>query len=154
MDVVEELPNLVDENCFHDQLVESDMEIVEHLVMDNQVVEGDDPYVSDMDVVVMDVADVDSLVVDVVEDLHDTADLYVPYVELLLVDMAKDLHVSLDADLILHVVDMDFMFKGIVDAGCDQLQRFLVRHYIQFVSSSEHADWMVEILVVERWMQI
>ena len=75
MDVVEELPNLVDEIGFHDQLVESDMEIVEHLVMDNQVVEGDDPYVADMDVVGMDVAGVHSLVVDVVEDLHDTTDL-------------------------------------------------------------------------------
>ena len=118
MDVAEELPNLVDENCFHDQLVESNMEIVEHLVMDNQVVE-DDPYVADMNVFGMVVIGIDSLVIDVVEDLHDTADLYVPDVELLLVDMAKDLHVSLDTDLSLHVADMDFVFVDIVVAGCD-----------------------------------
>ena len=35
--------------------------------------------------------------------------------------MAKDLHVSLDVDLSLHIVDMDFMFEDIVVAGCDQL---------------------------------
>ena len=67
VDVVAEIRNLVDagiEIGFNDQLVMSDMEIVEHLVMDNQVVEGDDPYVADMDVVGMAIADV-SLVVDV-----------------------------------------------------------------------------------------
>ena len=68
--------------------------------------------------------------------------------------MAKELHVSLDADLSLHVVDMDFMFKGIVDAACDQLQGFLVRYYVWFVSRSKHVDWMVEILMVDRWMRI
>ena len=64
-----EIYNLVDariEIFFHDHLVMSDMEIVEHLVVDNQVVDGDDPYVTDMDVVGMVVAGVDSLVVDVV----------------------------------------------------------------------------------------
>ena len=118
MDVVEELPNLVDEIGFHDYFVESDMENVEHLVMDNQVVE-DDPYVADMDVVGMDVAGVDSLVADVVEDLHDTTDLYVSDVELLVVDMAEDLHVSLVPNLSLHVVDMDFIFEDIAVASCD-----------------------------------
>ena len=87
MDVAVEIPNLVDvwiEIGFHDQLVMSNMEIVEHLVM-----EGDDSYVADMDV-----SGVDSLVADVVEDLHDTADLYVHDVELLVVDMVEGLHVS------------------------------------------------------------
>ena len=98
--------------------------------MDNQVVEGDDPYIADMDVVGMDVVGVDSLVVDVVEDLHDTMDLYVPNVELLVVDMAKELHVSLDADLSLHVANMDFMFEDIVVVGCDELKRLLARHYV------------------------
>jgi hypothetical protein len=153
--VAEELPNLVDavvEIGFHDQLVESDMEIVEHLVVDNQVAKGDDPYVGDMDVVDMDVAGVDSLVVDVVEDLHDTADLYVPDVDLLVVGMVEDLHVSPIVDLSLHVADVDFMFDDI--DGFDKLQRLLARYYVQFVPGSEHADWMVDILVVDRWMQI
>ena len=155
--VFEELPNLVDvvvEIGFHDQLVESNMEIVEHLVMDNQVAKGDDPYVGDMDVIDMDVAGVDSLVVDVVEDLHDTTDLYVSDVDLLVVDMVEDLHVAPIVDLSLHVGDMDFMFEDIVVVGSDQLQRMLVRHYVQFVPGSEHVDWMVDIQVVDRWMRI
>ena len=56
----------------------------------------------------MDIAGAYLLVADVVEDLHDTADLYVLDVELLVVDMAEDLHVSLVKNLSLHVVDMDF----------------------------------------------
>ena len=90
-----EIPNLFDvgiEIGFHDQLVMFDMEIVEHLVMDNKVAEGDDSYVADMDV-----ANVDSLVADVVEDLHDTIDLCIPNVDLL----------------------VDFMFEDIVIVGCD-----------------------------------
>lgn len=130
------------------------MEIVEHLVVDNQVAKGDDPYFGDLDVVDMDVAGVDSLVVDVVEDLHDTTDLYVPDVDLLVVDMVKDLHVAPIMDLSLHVGDMDFMFEDIVFVGSDQLHRMLLGHYVQFVPGSEHVDWMVEILVVDRWMQI
>ena len=73
-DVVAKIPNLVDagiEIGFYDQLVMSDMEIVECLVVDSQVVEGDDSYIVDMDVVGMVVTSVDSLVTDVVEDLHD-----------------------------------------------------------------------------------
>ena len=119
VDVAEKLPNLVDVG-FHDQLVISDMEIVEHLVMDNQVAKGDDSYVDG----------VDSLVANVVEDLHDTTDLYVPDVDLLMVDMVEDLHVSLVVDLSLHNADMDFMLEDIVVNGCDQSQRFLVRHYV------------------------
>ena len=65
--------------------------------MDNQVVEGGDPYVANMDVVGMAVAGVDSLVVDVVEDLHDTIDMCVADVDLL----------------------VDFMFEDIVIASCD-----------------------------------
>ena len=45
--VVEDIPNLVDvgiEVDFHDQMVEFDMEIVEHLVMDDLVVVGDELY--------------------------------------------------------------------------------------------------------------
>ena len=34
VDVAKDLPNLVDEIGFHDQLVESNMDIEEHLVMD------------------------------------------------------------------------------------------------------------------------
>ena len=96
----------------------------------------------------------DSLVADVVEDLHDTTDLYVPDVDLLMVDMAEDLHVSLVADLSLHVANMDFMFEDIVVSSCDQLQRLLARHYVQFVLGSAHADWMIEIIVFDSMMQM
>ena len=132
----------------------SDMEIAKHLVMDNQVGEGEYSYVFYMDIVGMAITSVDSPIVDVLADLHDIADFYVPDVELLVVDMAEDLLVSLVADLSLRVADMDFMFDNIVVVGCDQLQRLLVRHYVQFVPESEHANWMVEILVVDKWMQI
>ena len=67
---------------FVDQCVDSNVEPIEKLA-----------YVADMDV-----DSVDSLVVDVVEDLHDTIDLCV-----------------LDVDLL-----VDFMFEDIVVAGCDQ----------------------------------
>ena len=150
VDVVVEIPNLVYvgiEIGFHDQLVTLTWKLWS--TWSYQVVEGDDPYVADMNVFCMDVAGVDSLVVDVVEDLHDTADLYVSDVELLVVDIAKGLHVSLDENLSLHFVDMDFMSKDIVVAGCDQIQRLLVRHY-----GSKLVDWMVEILVVHRWLWI
>ena len=93
--VVVEIPNVVDariEIGFHDQLVMFNMEIAEHLVMDNQVAKGEDLYISDMDVV-----GVDSLVTDVVEDLHDIVDLCV-----------------LDVDLL-----VDFMFEDIILAGHD-----------------------------------
>ena len=86
------------------------------------------------------VVGVDSLVADVVEDLHDTTNVYVPNVDLLVVEMAEDLHNFLVMDLSLHVVDMDFMFEDIVVAGCDQLQRLLARHYVKFVPGSEHTN--------------
>ena len=118
------------------------MEIAEHLVMDDLIVVGDELCIKknlfvnneNAGIVSLTCADedlhvatnmkfvaigVDSLVVDVVEDLHDTADLYVPDVELLVVDMAKDSNVSLVADLSLHVADMDFMFEDIFVASCD-----------------------------------
>jgi hypothetical protein len=69
----------------------------------------------------------DSLVVDVVKALHEAADLYVPNF---------------------------WMVREIVVAGCHQLQRWLVKHYVQFIPWSEHANWMVEILVVDGWMKI
>ena len=96
VDFVIEIPNLVNTRIkigFHDQLVMSNMEIVEHLVVGNQLAKGDDSYVADIDI-----ADVDSLVANVVEDLNDTADLCFPYVDLL----------------------VDFMFEDIVVVGCDQ----------------------------------
>ena len=65
------------------------------------------------------VSSVNSLVTNVIEDLYDIADLYVPDVELLVVDMVEDLHVSLVANLRLHVANMDFLFEDIVFDGCD-----------------------------------
>ena len=71
----------------------------------------------------MHIASVDLLVADVVEDLYDTIDVCVPDVDLL----------------------VDFMFEDIVVASCDQSQRLMARHYVQFVPRSEHVDWVVEI---------
>ena len=59
----------------------------------------------------MAISSVDSLVANVVKDLHDIVDMYVPDVELLVVDMAEDLHVSLVADLSLHITEMNFIFE-------------------------------------------
>ena len=69
----------------------------------------------------MAVAGLDSVVANVVEDLHDTIDLCVFNVEMLVVDMVEDLPISLVVDLSLRVADMDFMFEDIFVVGCDQL---------------------------------
>ena len=66
-------------------------------------------------------------VTNVVEDLHDTTDLYVP--DFPMVDLVEDLHVSLFVNLSLHV-DIDFMFEDVIMYGFDQLQRLLVKHSI------------------------
>lgn len=153
--IAEDIPKFVDvgiEICFHDQLVESDIEIAEHLVVDNQVAIGDELHVAehlvvsneiigvvslacvdgDLHIAIdveFDVAGMDSLVADLVLDLHDTVDLYIP--DLHMFDMAEDLHVLLMGDLNLHVSDlvlelhdvanMEYMFEDIVVVGCDQL---------------------------------
>ena len=36
----------------------------------------------------------------------------------------------------------------------DENEVLLIKHYVQFVSGSEHVDWMVEILVFDRVMQM
>lgn len=85
----------------------------------------------------------DSLVADVVEDLHDTRDLYV--LDLPMVDLAEDLHVSPIMDLKSNVVDMDFIFEDAMMACCNQLQRLLVKYYVQLITRSEYVDWVTKV---------
>ena len=121
--VAKDIPNLVDvgmEIGFHDQLVESDMEIIEHLVVNDPVVVGGGLYVAEHLVVSNDTASV---------------------VCLECVD--GDLHVVVDARFFATSVDSLF-----VDVDED----FLVKHYVQFVPGSEHAYWIVAILVFDRVM--
>ena len=58
-----------------------------------------------------------------------------------------DLHVIANVELVFSDVD-----SLVIDVDGD----FLMKHYIQFVLGSEHADWMVEILdfdgVMQMWM--
>ena len=119
---------------FHDQSVGSNMEIVEHLVVDDPVVVGSDLYVAE------------NLVMD---DLVAVGgDLYV--VEHLVVSnemIGVDNLAYVDGDL--HITtDMEFVDSLVVDVDED----FLMKNYVQFVLGSEHVDWMVEILVFDRVM--
>ena len=75
--VVEDILNLVDariEVGFHDQLVESDMDIAEHLVMDDLVVVGNDFYIVEHLVVNNEIVGVVSLAC-VDGDLHVSTDM-------------------------------------------------------------------------------
>lgn len=116
--VVEDILNLVDigmEISFHDQLVEFDMDIVEHSVMDDLVVVSDDLYVAKHLVMSNEMVGVESLgCVD------------------------GDLHISSTVNFVATSVDS---LVADVDEG------FLMKYYVQFVPGSEHADWIVEILV-------
>lgn len=93
--VAEDIPKLVDvgmEIGFHDQLVEFDMEIVEHSVVDDLVVVGDDLYVAEHLVVSNEIAGVVSLEY-VTMKLHIAIDMgfVVASVDSLVVDMDEGL---------------------------------------------------------------
>ena len=73
-------------------------------------------------------------------------------------DMTKSLHVSVIMDfglhvteLVLDVVDINFLFKDVFVASCDQLQGLLVMSQIHLILESEY-DWLNEILMFE-WMK-
>ena len=58
-----------------------------------------------------------------------------------------------DGDL--HVVaNMELVFTNVDSLFIDVDEDLLMKHYIQFVPKSEHRDWMIEILVFDRVMQM
>ena len=58
-----------------------------------------------------------------------------------------------DGDL--HVVsDVEFFVASVDSLVIDVDEDLLMKHYVQFVLGSEHADWMIEILVFDSVMQI
>ena len=50
------------------------------------------------------------------------------------------------------LMDVKLVFADVDLLVIDVDGNFLMKHYIQFVLGSEHADWMIEILVVDIWM--
>ena len=93
--VAKDIPNLVDvemEVGFHDHLVGSDMEIVEHLVMDDPVAVGGYLYVAKHLFVSNGITSIVSLAC-VDGDLHivSSMEFFVAYVDSLVVDVDEDL---------------------------------------------------------------
>lgn len=117
-EVKDDFTKAEEDSCFHDQLNGSDMQIAEHLIMDDEIVDRENSHMDVSNNVQLDVAGVDSLVANVAKDLHVA----------LIVDLG--LHVA-DLALKLHdLVGMNFMLEDIVVVGCDQLQGLLVKHYV------------------------
>ena len=55
----------------------------------------------------------------------------------------------------LHVVaDVELAFSSVDSLVADVEEGFLVKNYVQFFLGSEHADWMIEILVFDSMMQM
>ena len=145
--VAEDIPNLVDvgvEVGFHDQLVESDMETAEHLVMDDLVDVGGDLNV------------VEHLAMDdpvaIGGELCIAEPLVVSNEIAGLVCIDGDLHVGADVEIF--VVDMGFFPTTVDSLVANVDERLLLKHYVQFVPGSEYADWVIQISVVDLWMQM
>ena len=52
------------------------------------------------------------------------------------------------------VADVELVFAGVDSLVADVDEGFLVKHYVQSVLGSEHADWMIEILVFDSMIQM
>ncbi len=52
------------------------------------------------------------------------------------------------------VAKAKFVATGVDLLVADENEVFLMKHYVQFVPGSEHADWMVEMLAFDIWMQM
>ena len=50
------------------------------------------------------------------------------------------------------LVKMKMVFSGVDSLVIDVDEDFLMKHYIKFFLGSEHADWMIEILVFDSVM--
>ena len=56
-------------------------------------------------------------------------------------------------DGFLHIAtNVEFFTTSVDSLIVDVDEDFLMKHYVQFVLGSKHADWMVEILVFDRMM--
>ena len=66
--------------------------------------------------------------------------------------VAKELHIVVDMEFV--VIYVDFFAIGVDSLVVDVDEGLLVNHYVQFVLGSEHVDWMVEILVFDKMMQM
>ena len=49
---------------------------------------------------------------------------------------------------------MEFFVVGVDSLVVDVDEDLLMKHYVQFVPRSENLDWMVEILVFDRMVQM
>ena len=52
------------------------------------------------------------------------------------------------------VVDVGFVATGVDSLVADVNEGLSMKHCVQFVPGSEHDNWMIEILVVDIWMQM
>ena len=55
----------------------------------------------------------------------------------------------------IHVVaDVELVFASVDSLVADVDEGFLVKHYVQSILGSEHADWMIEILVFDSMIHM
>ena len=160
--IAKDIANLVDARMkigFYDQLVESNMETTEYLVMDGLV-----DFVGDLNVVehlVMD--DPVAIGGDVGGDFYIAENLVVddPVAIGGELCIAEHLVVSneiaglacIDGDL--HIgADAGFFSTGVDSLVSNVDERFLLKHYVQFVLGSEHGDWTVDTREFDRVMNM
>ena len=100
------------------------MEIAEHLVMGDLVAIGGEFYVVEHLVVSNAMVGVE-----------------------ILAYIAEELHIIADMEFV--ATDVDFVTASVDSLVVDVDEDLLMKHYVQFVPGSEHADWMIEILVFD-----
>ena len=120
------------------------METAKHLVMDDLVDVGGDVNVAEHLVVDDPVAIGGELCI--IEHLVVSNEIY----GLACID--GDLHVGADVEFV--VTDAGFVATGVDSLVVDVNEGLSMKHCIQFVPGGEHANWMVEILVFDRVMQM
>lgn len=120
------------------------METAEHLVVDDLVEIGGDLYVAE------------HLVVDdpvVVGGELCIAEHFIVSNEIIgLAYIDGDLHAGADVEFV--VANVGFVAIGVDSLVADVNEVLLMKHYVQFILGGEHANWMVEILVFDRVMQM
>ena len=52
------------------------------------------------------------------------------------------------------LMDVELVFTGVDLLVIDVDEALLMMHYVQFVLGSEHADWLIEIIVFDSVMQM
>ena len=130
---VEDIPNLVDvgiEVGFHDQLVESDMDIAEHLVMDDLVTIGDELCGGEHLVVSNEIASIE-----------------------ILAYVSEELHIASDMDFV--ASDVEFVVASVDSLIVDMDEGLLLNHYVQFVLGCDHPNGVFDIylILMFQWME-